>query len=68
MKKEYLFVGGYFEVNRIFLIKEASSEEEAYDILCEKNNISAEIREKMRSHYHGILVEYNDGYFETDDL
>ena len=32
---EYLFVNGTFEVNRIFVIK-AETEEQAYDILCEK--------------------------------
>ena len=64
---EYLFVNGAFEVNRIFVIK-AETEEQAYDILCEKQNITGSDKENARKYHKGILIEYTNGYFETDDL
>lgn len=64
---EYLFVNGTFEVNRIFVIK-AETEEQAYDILCEKQNITESDKENARKYHKGILIEYTNGYFETDDF
>lgn len=64
---EFIFVGGSFEVDRIFIIK-AESEDKAYDILCEKQNIEKEKRKDMRHYYRGILIQYEDNYFETDDF
>lgn len=64
---EYLFVNGMFEVNRIFVVK-ANTEEEAYDILCEKQHITGSDKENSRKYHKGILIEYTNGYFETDEF
>lgn len=64
---EYLFLDGAFEVSRVFLIK-ADTEEQAYDILCEKMGIKEDEKEQARKYHRGIEVKYDDNFFMADDF